>query len=34
MLGINSGNEWRLKPTIYTVVEASEWSADVGRATY
>jgi len=34
MLGINSGNEWRLKPTIYTVGEASEWSADVGRATY
>ncbi|KAL3794825.1 hypothetical protein ACHAW5_004347 [Stephanodiscus triporus] len=34
MLGINSGNEWRLKPVIYTVDEANAWSADVNRATY
>jgi hypothetical protein len=33
MLGINSGNEWRLKPTIYTVDEASSWPAGISQPT-
>lgn len=34
MLGIDSGNEWRLKPTIYSVDEANGWNDDVEPATY
>lgn len=34
MLGIDSGNDWRLKPTIYSVDEANGWNDDVEPATY